>query len=181
MRCVALLRGVNVGGKNVMRMAALKACFEADGFRDVATFIQSGNVLFEASGSSAALTKRIEKILSGTFGYEASVVLVSALQLRRIVEAAPAGFGSRPDRYRYDVLFLKPPLKSSTAIRDVPLKDGVDTAAAGPGVIYCSRLISRATQSRIGRIVGTPVYRSLTIRNWNTTTKLLRMLGEPAR
>ena len=64
---VALLRGINVGGSNLIRMVALKACFEAKGFRDVATYIQSGNVLFTASrGNQATLTGRIEKALSKT-------------------------------------------------------------------------------------------------------------------
>ena len=62
---VALLRGINVGGKNLIRMPALKACFEAKGFEDVATYIQSGNVLFRAPASPAPeLSRRIEKMLA---------------------------------------------------------------------------------------------------------------------
>jgi uncharacterized protein (DUF1697 family) len=58
----------------------------------------------------------------------------------------------------------------------VSIKEGVDQAFAGNGVLYFSRLISKATQSRLARIIGTPVYQSMTIRNWNTTTKLLNMI-----
>ena len=67
---VALLRGINVGGKNLIRMPALKACFEENGFEDVATYIQSGNVLFASSETrNAALTDRIEAMLAESFDY----------------------------------------------------------------------------------------------------------------
>ena len=61
---VALLRGINVGGKNMIKMPALKACFKAGGFEDVVTYIQSGNVLFRGNRSGAVLATRIEKMLS---------------------------------------------------------------------------------------------------------------------
>lgn len=71
---VALLRGINVGGKNRIEMAALKACVEDQGLRNVTTFIQSGNVIFEAGRTGgAALTRRIEEALASTFGYAARV------------------------------------------------------------------------------------------------------------
>jgi uncharacterized protein (DUF1697 family) len=175
---VALLRGINVGGKNLIKMAELKACFETGGFEDVATYIQSGNVVFRSAGSgSAALAGRIEETLTATFGYPASVVLRSRAQMRAIVDGAPRGFGSDPAAYRYDVLFLKEPLTARVALKDVPTRPGVDTAHAGRGVLYFSRLTSRASQSRLGKIVSLPIYQSLTIRNWNTTTKLLQLMG----
>ena len=86
---VALLRGINVGGSNLIRVAALKACFEAEGFCDVATYIQSGNVLFTAGRANQFLTTD-----------------------------------------------------------------------------------QRAAQSQLSRVVGTPAYQNMTIRNWNTTVKL---------
>jgi uncharacterized protein (DUF1697 family) len=177
---VALLRGINVGGKNLIKMSALKACFEAGGFEDVATYIQSGNVLFRAPRSSeVSLVRRIEGMLTSTFvGYQASVVLRSRAQLRAVVDGAPKGFGSKPSAYRYDVIFLKEPLTASAALKGVPTREGVDTAHAGTGVLYFSRLTSRASQSRLSRIISLPIYQSLTIRNWNTTTKLLRMMED---
>jgi uncharacterized protein (DUF1697 family) len=176
-RYVALLRGINVGGRNLIRMADLKSCLEDDGLEDVVTYIQSGNVLFGSRGSSLTeLTDRIEALLSATFGYEASVVLRSRSQMRATVDRAPAGFGDDPARYRYDAIFLKAPLTARSAMKSVPTKEGVDRADVGPGVLYFSRLTSRATQSRLGKIVGTPAYRNMTIRNWNTTMKLAQML-----
>jgi uncharacterized protein (DUF1697 family) len=184
---VALLRGINVGGNNLIKMPDLRRCFEDLGFGQVATYIQSGNVLFEAAKQRPArLATRIEAALSERFGYEARVVLRSHEQVRAVVAAAPAGFGSQPALYRYDVLFLREPLTAGEALRDLRTREGVDQAFAGDGVCYFARLTSRATQSYLSRIVGLPVYQRLTIRNWNTTVRLLALLdarggadGEP--
>jgi uncharacterized protein (DUF1697 family) len=176
-RYVALLRGINVGGNNLIKMTALKSCFEKQGFDNVVTYIQSGNVLFSAVGPDAArLAPRIEAALAAAFDYKASIVLRSEKEMRAIVARAPAGFGTQPDKYRYDVIFLKAPLTAAAAIKDVPAKPGVDQAHAGPGVLYFSRLVAKATSSRLGKIVAMPMYKSMTIRNWNTTTKLLQLL-----
>ncbi len=178
-RYVALLRGINIGGKNLIRMAALKACFEGGGFRDVATYIQSGNVLFGSDDAGrAALTRRIEEMLSATFEYRATVVLRTRRQMRDIVERAPEGFGADPDRFRYDVIFLKEPLTAATAVKSVLVREDVDRAHAGAGVLYFSRLVAEASRSQLGRLVSLPVYQSMTIRNWNTTTKLLYLMTE---
>jgi uncharacterized protein (DUF1697 family) len=181
-RHVALLRGINVGGKNAIPMPTLKTCFEEAGFANVATYIQSGNVVFDAPSSrQAELTRRIEGILRKAFGhYDASVVVRSRSQMRAIVERAPKGFGTEPATYRYDVVFLKPPLTAKTAIKEVSTKEGVDRIWAGTGVLYMSRLDSRATQSRLNRVASLPIYKSMTIRNWNTTTKLAELLEAKA-
>jgi uncharacterized protein (DUF1697 family) len=175
---VALLRGINVGGKNLIKMPALKAAFEREGFDDVSTYIQSGNVLFSASESrNAALTDRIEGMLATSFDYVPTVVVRSKKQMRAIVDGAPKIFGSRPTEFRYDVIFLKEPLTAKKAIAEVPTNPAVDAALAGTGVLYFSRLTAKATASRLGKIVGSPIYPSVTIRNWNTTTKLLSLMG----
>jgi uncharacterized protein (DUF1697 family) len=176
---VALLRGINVGGSNLIRMPALKACFEAGGFRDVATYIQSGNVLFSSRlANQQALTAQIEKALSTTFAYESRVVVRSLEQMTAIVEDAPRGFGRQPTAYRYDVIFLKHPLTPAEAMKSVSAKPGVDRVFAGDSVLYFSRLISKATQSRLSRVVGTPSYQNMTIRNWNTTARLLDLMKQ---
>jgi uncharacterized protein (DUF1697 family) len=174
---VALLRGINVGGKNLIKMAALKACFETLGFKIVTTYIQSGNVLFGADESDQAkLTSRIEEALSRTFNYQSRVVVRSQKQLKGIVVHAPKGFGSDPVTYRYDVLFLKEPLTATEAMKSITAKEGVDQAVAGKGALYFTRLISKASQSHLTRIITLPVYQNMTIRNWNTTTKLLGLM-----
>ncbi len=174
---VALLRGINVGGKNLIKMADLSACFESNGFEDVRTYIQSGNVLFRSDvGNVSKLTSDIGEMLSSRFGYTATLVLRSQRQMRAVVENAPSGFGTGPDVYRYDVIFLMPPLTAGQALDKLTLKEGVDVAHAGRGVLYFSRLTERATQSRLSKIVSSPIYPRLTIRNWNTTTKLLALM-----
>ena len=163
----------------MIKMPALKECFESGGFEDVVTYIQSGNVLFRGSGSGAALTTRIEKMLGKTFDhYPPSVVVRSHSQMRHVVEKAPEGFGADPDTYRYDVLFLKPPLTAAAALRQIPTKEGVDEVHGGRGVIYFSRLASRASSSRLNRVASMPIYQNMTIRNWNTTSRLSSMMDE---
>jgi uncharacterized protein (DUF1697 family) len=180
-RYVALLRGINVGGKNLIPMPALKAAFEEGGFEDVRTYIQSGNVVFTApSSSSAELTRKVEGLIGRAFDhYDASVVLRSRSQMRAIVEKRPEGFGGEPAKYRDDVLFLKPALAPKTVVGAAQPKEGVDRIWAGSGVVYFSRLTSRATQSRLSRLISLPIYKDMTIRNWNTTTKLLELLDSP--
>ena len=176
---MALLRGLNVGGRNVIRMAELRNCFQAEGFRDVVTYIQSGNVIFRSSSSGlSTLTIRIEGMLAAAFDYKAKVALRSLKQMQAVVEGAPAGFGTRPDAYRYDTLFLMVPLTATAAMKHVRIRPGVDEAWAGGGVLYFSRLIDKASRSHLSRLASMPVYQSMTIRNWNTTTRLLQLMDK---
>jgi uncharacterized protein (DUF1697 family) len=176
-RHIALLRGINVGGNNIIKMFDLRACFEAMGFTGVATYIQSGNVIFSSRpASKTKLTKLIEKELSDKFGYASSVVLISAKEMELVVAQAPSGFGTRPEQYRYDVLFVKEPLTAEAALDHVTTKPGVDQVQSGGHALYFRRLISKAAQSHLSKLTQRPVYKNLTIRNWNTTTKLLAMI-----
>lgn len=177
-RYVALLRGINVGGKNTIPMSQLRASFEALGLAAVVTYIQSGNVIFQAEGQEIALLTRIGAALSSDFAYEGLVILRSTRQMQNVVDRAPDGFGTKPDTYRYDVAFLRPGLTPARALKDVRIKEGVDEATAGPGVFYFRRLIKRASSSYLSKLASTPVYRELSIRNWNTTTKLLGLLRQ---
>jgi uncharacterized protein (DUF1697 family) len=179
---LALLRGINVGGGNLIRMADLKGCFEGCKLANVATYIQSGNVVFETSETDRArLVQRLEKALSKAFSpYQARIVLRSHAHLRRIVGKAPEGFGSQPALYRYYVIYLREPLTAGQAMPSVAMKPGVDTGATGPGVLYVTTLLARASQSHLTRVVGLPVYQDMTIRNWNTTSKLLALMDARA-
>ena len=97
-RYVALLRGINVGGNNIVKMSELKACFEHIGYQNVHTYINSGNIIFESSETnSQKLTNTIEAALKEAFGFELRVVVCSLEQLRAIVQNAPKGFGSKPE------------------------------------------------------------------------------------
>src|SRR5215813_13222599 len=180
---LALLRGINVGGGNIIKMTDLRACFEDSKLENVATYIQSGNVLFEtAETNPVKLVRKLENALSETFRpYQARVVLCSHAKLRRIVQKAPEGFGSQPQEYRYDVIYLKETLTASSAMKSVTTKQGVDAAFMGPSVLYFSRLIARASQSHLARIIGLAIYQDMTIRNWNTTRKILALMDARTR
>ena len=179
-RYVALLRGINVGGKNLVPMADLREAFEDQGFGAVSTYIQSGNVLFESDAPRKTLETDVEAMLEKRLGLPLVVVVRSHTELRKVVEDAPDGFGTEPTRYHSDAIFLKAPLTSAKAMRVVKEREGVDQAWPGNGVLYFARLSERRTQSRMGSIVGTPEYKLMTIRSWSTTTKLLALLDEMA-
>jgi len=174
---LVLLRGINVGGNNIIKMTDLKTCFEKMGFADVVTFIQSGNIIFNSEEKNkTALVNKIEKTLSQTFSYNAKVVAVNYKELKNAVDNAPPGFGKEPAKYRYDVIFLKEPLTAKGAMKIVKTKEGVDSAFEGKNVLYFARLTAKASQSKLAKIIGTPEYKYMTIRNWNTTTKLLALM-----
>ena len=147
-RYVALLRGINVGGKNAIPMPALKACFEDAGFEDVGTYIQSGNVVFSGpSSSQAALTRRVERTIRKAFAhYDASVVVRSRSQMRAIVDKSPKGFGREPAKYRYDVCFLKPSLTAKQVV--APSRRRRAWTASGPAPASSTSRGSRAGRPR---------------------------------
>lgn len=179
---VALLRGINVGGNNLIKMADLRASLAGIGLTEVQTYIQSGNVVFCAKNTNKArLTQMIEQTLSNAFSYESRVVIVSAAELRQVIAQAPKNFGEYPDRYRYDVLFVREPLTTSEALEQVPTNPDVDTAHAGDHALYFRRLVANASQSRLNKLVQRAVYKHITIRNWRTTTKLLEMVTSQTR
>jgi uncharacterized protein (DUF1697 family) len=176
-RYVALLRGINVGGRNKVAMSDLRGAFEAVGFGRVSTYIQSGNVLFESSDDAReTLEGGIETMLAEQVGLPVVVVVRSRTQIRNVVHRAPPGFGSRPDEFHSDVVFLKKPLTPSRTMKVVALREGVDRVWPGAGVVYFQRLSARRSQSRMNRIMSTPEYALMTIRSWATTTRLLELL-----
>jgi uncharacterized protein (DUF1697 family) len=172
---LALLRGINVGGKNLVKMADLRAAFEVMELANVATHIQSGNVLFRAPRQKREeLASRIESELTRQFGSELKVALLTEPQLRGVIEDAPSGFGA--DSHLCDVIYVRKPLTVKRAMGVVELREGVDGAWAGKGVLYFARLASRASSSRLSRIVARPEYQNMTIRSWSTTRKLLDLM-----
>jgi uncharacterized protein (DUF1697 family) len=171
---IALLRGINVGGRNTIKMTDLKSCFEGMGFTGVSTYIQSGNVLFSSDErDKARLVKKIEQELSERYGYTSQIILLTYQELEAIVAGAPPGFGKFPDEYKYDVMFLREGLSPSEILKQIPAREGVDRVWNGDSAIYFSRLGKRSSQSMMSKIITMNFYREITIRNWNTATKLL--------
>lgn len=170
---IALLRGINVGGNTLIKMPELKACFESLGFTDVVTYIQSGNVVFSVdNNNNEKITQLIESGLKKRFGFDLRIALINSSQIKDVVENAPKDFGKFPELYRYDVIFFISPAISEEAIKEISLREGVDTAVSANGVLYFSRLISEAGKSYLNKIIKSKHYKKMTIRNWNTTSKL---------
>ena len=177
-RYVGLLRGINVGGKNAVPMARLRAVLEELGFTDVATYIASGNVILDSGRSADETGALIEEALPREFALHDERVRVLVLaqgQLQGIVDNRPEGFGAQPDRYHSDAIFLMG-IEAVEAMAIFDPRPGVDAVWPGDGVIYSQRLSAERTRSRLSKVMGTPAYKSMTIRNWNTTTTVLEML-----
>lgn len=174
---IVLLRGVNVGGKNKVPMLELKKCLEELGYFDVVTYIASGNVLLKSRKKPSTVQTEIENILPKKFKLDSTLIKVLVLtsaDLKAVVKSKPKSFGDTPKKYHSDVIFLMD-YKVSEAIPVFSPKEGVDTIWPGKGVIYSQRLSSQRTKSRLNRIMLSPAYKHMTIRNWNTVTKLLEL------
>jgi len=173
---IALLRGINVGGKNIIKMELLKQLFVDMGFSDVTTYIQSGNVIFRTSESDKLkLTVNIENQLEKAFFAEIKTLILTADELAETFENAPENFGVEPEKFRYDVWFLLPPTMVEDVVSIVRLREGVDFLQTGKNVIYTSRLTSQMGRSYFSKITQMSIYKNLTIRNWNTATKLFEL------
>jgi uncharacterized protein (DUF1697 family) len=175
---LVLLRGINVGGKNKLPMADLRAFLEGFGLEEVRTYIQSGNAIVQSSLSAAGIASKIEKELGGAFRLDSDlikVLVLSRTQLKAVIDDRPKGFGDEPDKYHSDAIFLMGLTPNEALTAFSPL-DGVDTLWPGKGVIYSQRLSAKRTKSRLNRMMASPLYKSMTIRTWGTVTKLLDML-----
>lgn len=178
---LVLLRGINVGGKNAVSMAGLREALEGLGYSNVSTYIASGNVIPTSDKKKPANIKaEIEALLPKTFKLDSDlikVLVLSRTQLQAVIEARPKAFGDKPETYHSDAIFLMD-VDPTDAIGAFDPRPGVDNVWAGEGVIYSQRLSSQRTKSRLNKIVGTPAYKSMTIRSWSTTTKLLELLRD---
>jgi uncharacterized protein (DUF1697 family) len=180
---LALLRGINVGGKNKVPMAELKACFEEFGGGNVHTYIASGNVMFESDKSSAELTEEIREALPKKFKLDSELIralVLSRDQLQKVVDQAPTGFGTEPGNYHSDAIFLMG-ITSDEAIRIFNPREGVDKVWQGELAIYSQRLSAQRTRSRLSQIMSSGLYKQMTIRSWDTTARLLELMNAMER
>ena len=175
---LVLLRGINVGGRNRVPMAQLRTTLDELGFTDVSTYIASGNVLLRSEQTAATIKERIEAALPEAFALDSELVAVLVLslaQVRAVVERKPDGFGERPETYHSDAVFLME-IDAAAAMTAFDPRPGVDRVWPGDGVVYSQRLSAERTRSRLGKIVASPLYKSMTIRSWQTTVALLELL-----
>jgi uncharacterized protein (DUF1697 family) len=180
-RYLVLLRGINVGGKNKVPMAALRELLESHGHTNVSSYIASGNVILSSDKSAATIKRELEEALPKTFKLDSELIAVLVLtraQLRAIVRDRPKGFGDQPDVYHSDAIFLIG-IDAAAAMQVFDPRPGVDAVWPGNGVIYSQRLSAERTKSRLGKIAGTPPYKSMTIRSWQTTMALLERMEAP--
>lgn len=162
-------------------MAGLRALLESHGHANVSTYIASGNVIVSSDKPAAAIKRDLEEALPKTFKLDSDLIAVLVLtraELRAIVRDRPTGFGDTPDTFNSDAVFLMG-IDTPTAMKVFDPRPGVDEVSPGKGVIYSQRLTAQRTKSRLGKIVGTPAYKSMTIRNWTTTMALLERMEAP--
>ena len=168
---VAMLRGINVSGHNLIKMEALRALFEACGFANVRTYIQSGNVVFTARAGAAACVTAIEKALARELRKPIAVALRTAQELGSIIRANPFAREKDADESKFAVTFLQAPPNKARLDALAGVQSGRDRFAARGKEIYLylpdgfGRSKLAAGLERILSLPGTS-------RNWNTVKKL---------
>jgi uncharacterized protein (DUF1697 family) len=176
MEYVALLRGINVGGNAIIKMADLKKSVEQTGFNNVRTYIQSGNLVFESGDKNLQeLTRKLEETLRKAFNYDSWVYLKTGGEYRKSVAAVPDEW-KQTDDLRCYIAFLRDGIPVGDVLGQVELKDDIDFVEGGDGVIYMSTRLSGITKSRLTRLITKKVYKDITLRNYNTARKLLALL-----
>ena len=173
MRCVALLRGVNVNGIT-LRSADLKKLFAGElGLGEVQTVLASGNVLFDAPGATAALKKRIESALRERFGYDAWIVLETQAQLAKVAAAWP--FERIDDARHPYVVFSSDAAVLKELLQQAGTVDaGVEQLKAGKGVLYWQCPRGSSTDTPVAKLLAKPRYKAgITTRNLRTVEKLI--------
>ncbi len=167
---VALLRGINVGGRTI-KMADLREALGGLGLANVETVLQSGNVKFDAPGTAADLKGRIESSLGERFGYDAKVQVSARERLRKVIDAYPFGTAGE-DRHDY-VIFLERGLEHDLAAEEVEL-GAQERVAAGDGVVYWRVDKGSTLKSNFAKLLTKAKYRDFnTNRNLKTLQKLL--------
>jgi uncharacterized protein (DUF1697 family) len=174
---LVLLQGINVGGKNIVKMAELKKLFEKMKFTDVETYIQSGNVLFkDCENDKIKLTRRIERALLNEFKNEIKVKVLTFSEIIDVLNEIPNDFGKEINKYKYDILFLIEPLTVEQIAKEIkPIKNN-DKIFEGKKAFYVKRNTEKLTGSYITQLLK--ISPNITVRNLNTTKKLYELMLE---
>jgi uncharacterized protein (DUF1697 family) len=178
---VAFLRGINVGGRGMVSMAAIKEALVALGLSEVRTYINSGNVIFSTRASDAQrLMARIEKGLEQHTGMAIKVLVMDHKSLKRMIDAIPRNWVDDKTMRTY-VLLLWKELDDRSILDRLPTKPGVDELKYLPGAVVWRVDRENVGKSQMNRIVGTPMYKKITIRSANTMRKLNELTATPTR
>jgi uncharacterized protein (DUF1697 family) len=178
---VALLRGVNVGGKNMVSMRALKDSFEKLGFADVTTYINSGNIIFRSADADARkIEKRLERMMAEEYGLPCRVVVRSSAEMARLVASLPKDWDGNK-AWRYNVIFLRHSIDSADLIRDLKPKPDIEQVAYRPGTLLWAAQVAHVTATTMLKLSSQKVYQDMTVRNLNTTKKLHELMSKMAQ
>ena len=173
---VALLRGVNVGGNNMISMSSLKESFETLGFTQVTTYINSGNLVFKTKeGDPRKLEKKIEQMLSKDYKLDSKVVVRSLPEMEKLVKSLPSGW-SGDSRWRYNVIFLRHSIDSEEIVADLPVKEDIDEITYRPGALLWSAQVKEFPKSYMAKLSSRKIFQDMTVRNLNTTKKLHELM-----
>ena len=179
---VALLRGVNVGGNNMISMTALRESFETAGFKQVSTYINSGNVIFTTKETDPRkLEKKIEQMLLKQFQLDGKVVVRSLAEMEQLVESLPASWAG-DSRYRYNVMFLRHTIDSEKIVDDMQIKPETEELHYRPGTLLWSAQATQLNQTSMQKLSSRKIFQDMTVRNLNTTKKLyelMKKVGDP--
>lgn len=173
---VALLRGINVGGKTQIEMTQLKAVFEALDLQSVSSYINSGNVLFLSNTDPKTLKSLIEAKIQDRFGYFVPVILRDAQTIQRLCDAFPKDW-KNDENQKTDILFLDHDMTGETALSQIRFNPEVDHLIAVSNNIGWSVDRQNYAKSGMKKFIGTPVYKAMTARNINTLRKLNALLN----
>lgn len=170
---IALLRGINVGGNNKVSMQELKLVFEQAGMKNVKTYINSGNVLFESDlRVRREIADMLEQAIGAKFGFNVKVLIWNKASLIALENALPRTWVN-DTVMRCDILFLWETIDSPEIVNRLSLKPGIDNVRYEKGALLWSVDRKNATKSGLLKIIGTDIYRQMTIRNCNTLRKLV--------
>ena len=173
---VALLRGINVGGNNLVPMKALKAKFEDLGFGDVKTYINSGNVVFSSDERDPrALEDRIDRMLERTFKVKGRTVVRTRPEIAKVVKALEKEDTSNPE-WRCNVVFLRHAIDPKKTLKGIDVKPDIERVVCCPGTWLWFVNMAGFSRSAIMKIGRTPLYQEMTVRNINTTRAVLALM-----
>lgn len=173
---VALLRGINVGGNAKVEMAKLRQMVEGLGLKSVKTYINSGNVIFEASKTSDdELVKKIERAIAKEFELNVPVVVRSLEQIEQVCRAVPQSW-TNDSHQRTDVMFLWPKFDSKDVIQSVKINPSIERVKYVGGAVVWNIERKYVTRGYGGKLIGTELYKHMTGRNINTVRKLFEMM-----
>ena len=176
-RYLILLRGVNVGGNGILPMASLRTELTNSGFLNVSTYIQSGNIFLDSEKDAATITAEITDLLKEKFNLPVPMVLFTQSEWKKIISDAPDWWG-KDEAWKHNLLLLLKPFDMANAVISIgELKPEIERIAPGEGVLYQSMSRDLFGVTTTGKLASQPIYKQMTIRNFNTATKLLELFG----